>query len=415
MNIKQAIQAVSDKEPLFSSLMYALKPVESTQHPTLGTDGEYLYYNPDFLSKLTDEEASAVVLHETLHCAYEHIWRRENRDMYKWNVATDYAINIMVNEVFRLPPGTLLDMKYFGMSAEEIYNTLPKDKKEQSWCDKNEWKNDQGQTQKEEKEQEGQGQKPKDGQGKDGKSGKGGVMDKLAKAFGGKPKEKPLPKSTMSDSEKQAKWEKLFKKTFIDHYGEMPDSIKRSIEKAFYMPVLDWASLVSSLLSEDVTDYTFSQPDRRFLEADFVLPDLYSYDRLKDVVFAYDTSGSITDEDLNAFYMETLNLFNNFSSLQGWIAVCDAAIHHFSEVNPQQSFTDFNFQGGGGTDFRPVFNKIKDKGMKPKALFYFTDTEGSFPREAPEYPVFWLVKSEIGDNSRLHVPFGTVIRFLPRT
>ena len=147
------------------------------------------------------------------------------------------------------------------------------------------------------------------------------------------------------------------------------------------------------------------------MDSDIVLPAMQSWDKLKDVVFAYDTSGSISQSDLTAFYNETLNLFSNFSNLQGHIAVCDADLHHFGEVNPQMGFEDFRFYGGGGTDFRPVFDKISSMNMKPKALFYFTDTYGSFPDE-PNYPVFWLVRSHIGDRSKLDVPFGTVIKFL---
>lgn len=427
MTIREAMDSVSVKEPLFSAMMMALKPVETTEYPTLGTDGEYLFYNPDFLKTLNNEETCAVTLHEVLHCAHQHIWRRENRDPMRWNMATDYAINILVNESFKLPKGTLLDMKYYGMSSEEIYDSLPKPKpqkggqgdksqkggkgngqKQQSWCDKQSWEGQE----KEEGTGEGEGKDKKDGDG-EGE----GILDKISKALGNKPKKesKPLPKSTMSEAEKEEKWKRLFKKSFVDNYGKLPDSIKRIVEKTFYIPVLDWASLVANLLSEDVTDYTFSQPDRRSLDSDFIMPDLYSYDRLKDVVFAYDTSGSISNSDLRSFYMETLNLFNNFSSLLGWIAICDADLHHFSEVSPQQSFEDFHFYGGGGTDFRPVFNEIAKRSIKPKALFYFTDTYGSYPSEDPGYPVFWLVKSEIGDNSRLNVPFGEVIRFLPRT
>jgi predicted metal-dependent peptidase len=308
----------------------------------------------------------------------------------------------MVDSSFKLPKGALIDMKYFGMSAEEIYDTLPKGKsqKQQQWCDKGGW----------DKDKQGKG----DGKSKQqqGKSGAGGLFDDIAKMFGGK---KPLPKSTMTDEEKDEKWKRLYEKTFLENYGKLPDSIKRVIEKSYYIPVVDWASLVSSLLSEDINDYTFSQPDRRFLDGDFLLPDLYSFDKLKDVVFSYDTSGSISEDDLKSFYLETLNLFSNFSSLQGWIGVCDADLHSFKEVGPQQSFSDFDFVGGGGTDFRPVFEEISRRNMKPKALFYFTDTEGSFPREAPEYPVFWLVKSQIGESYKLDVPFGTVIRFLTKT
>lgn len=397
MSIEDAIEAVCDKEPLFASMVKKLHPVKDNEHcPTLGTDGQNLYYNTEYTKTLNDEELCAVVLHEVLHCAFMHQWRREERDPWKWNIATDYAINTVVNESFALPKGALLDTKYYGMSADDIYDSLSDDKSQphQEWCEKDSW--------------EGEGQEGQ-GQGKGEEEGDNPFEAAWKKLTGQGKKKK-----TKTAKQLEAEWKRAFDKTFIKEYGHLPDSIQRVIQKDYYVPVIDWASLVASLLSEDVNDYTFATPDRRFLEADYILPAQYSIDKLQDVVFAYDTSGSISEDDLKAFYYETLSLFQNFSNLQGWIAICDAYLHSFTELNPKQSFNEFNFMGGGGTDFAPVFNEISRRQMKPKAMFYFTDTYGSFPSEKPEYPVFWMVRSYIGDNQQYDMPFGRVIKFLAK-
>lgn len=422
MSIQDAIDGVCEKEPLFTNMVTRLKLVKDNEGcPTLGTDGENLYYNQDYLDTLSEPEACGVVLHEVLHCAFQHQWRRDDRDQWAWNIATDYAINTVVNESFPLPEGCLLDMKYYGMSAEDIYDSLPKDKKkkskdgegegesgkgkgqgQQGWCDKSSWPNGKG---------KGKGNGKGEPSDEDG-DGDGDVMDIFRKMFGNTPKFPSTKKKGKSQKQIQEEWKDLFDETFLKNYGKLPGSLQRIISKKYYIPVVDWSTLVQNLLSEDDTDYTFAQPDRRFLSDDFMIPGMQSWDKLKDVVFAYDTSGSISQDDLNSYYMETLNLFSNFSSLQGWIAVCDAYLHHFGEVNPQMGFDDFKFYGGGGTAFEPVFEKIKEMNIKPKALFYFSDTEGSFPDEAPEYPVFWLVRSHVGDRHMPTVPFGQVIKFL---
>ena len=406
MIIDAAVRTIIDKQPFFTSLVLALEPIEDKDIPTLGTDGRHLFFNPDFFKQFKEDEQSALILHETLHCAFSHMWRVGKRDQMKWNIATDFAINPMVDENFKLPKGALLDSKYYGMSAEAIYDALPKDKKnkQQDWCDKGHWgdKNKKG---------GGRGKNKKKEQGK-------GMMNKIKESMG-VGKEVKLKKKEvewakiMNSSQTKEKWKKLFDKTFLENYGNAPDSIKRVIEKEYYVPTIDWASLVSGILSEDASDYSFNNPDRRFAGAPFVLPGMYSIDRLKDVVFAYDTSGSITPEDLHAYYVETMRLFENFSNLAGWIAVCDATLHHFTDITHQATFDEFRFSGGGGTDFRPVFDKVKEQSIKPKALFYFTDTFGSFPDEDPGFPVFWLVRSHVGDNSERTVPFGTVIKFMP--
>lgn len=412
MTIEEVMEYACDHQPLYRPLIMSLKP-KSTEEDTatMATDGEHIFYNPKFLAKLTMQQAAGVVLHETLHCAHRHLWRRDARDMYKFNVAADYAINPIVVENFPLPKGVLLDMKYAHMSAEEIYDVLPPIKKIKigigSGSGKGKSKGDSSSGYENKQQKWGDHSM---WNGKKSKKGKQSLADKIM----GKNKGEDEAEMTAKQRRLHEKWKDLFEKHIVKQYGKLPDSLKRIVEKEYYIPVLDWTALVSSLLSEDQNDYSFSQPDRRFLEADYILPDLYSIDRLKDVVFAYDTSGSVTQDMLKQFYMETLNLFNNFSSLQGYIAVCDWTLKHFSPVDAQDSFTDFNFIGGGGTSFEPVFDEIKRKGIRPKAVFYFTDTYGSFPNEDPGYPVFWLVPTEIGEFGERHVPFGLVIPFAPK-
>ncbi len=60
--------------------------------------------------------------------------------------------------------------------------------------------------------------------------------------------------------------------------------------------------------------------------------------------------------------------------------------------------------GGGGTDFRPVFEWVARQGQRPELLVYFTDAQGSFPQGEPDYPVIWLVKG------RTPVPWGQRIQ-----
>ena len=68
---------------------------------------------------------------------------------------------------------------------------------------------------------------------------------------------------------------------------------------------LDWRSLLSSFIQEEVCDYSFVPPDRRIQEFDVYLPD---YNVLKEtpkqVLFMVDTSGSVSDDALAIVYAE---------------------------------------------------------------------------------------------------------------
>ena len=110
----------------FGLLALRLQFVERVDIPTLAVDGKHIFYNPDFVLSLSDKITQSAVAHEVMHCVLAHISRRGSRDPKKWNVAGDYALNqILVDSGFTLGDNWLIDNKFKGMSADEIYNLLP--------------------------------------------------------------------------------------------------------------------------------------------------------------------------------------------------------------------------------------------------------------------------------------------------
>ena len=96
--------------------------------PTAATNGTTHYWNPDFVHRLSQEELVTVQMHESEHDARHHGTRRGDRGPLPWNHATDYAINIdLVDQGRKFPSAEvlggdpLIDPKYRGMSAEDIY------------------------------------------------------------------------------------------------------------------------------------------------------------------------------------------------------------------------------------------------------------------------------------------------------
>ncbi len=123
-----------------------------------------------------------------------------------------------------------------------------------------------------------------------------------------------------------------------------------------------------------------------------MLPSLHSAQL--DIVIALDTSGSIKSAEIEEFLSE-------ISALKGQIRAritlipCDAAIADGAPwvFEPWEDISlEASVQGGGGTDFRPVFQWLDEQAVKPDLLVYFTDAEGVFPELEPLYPVLWLVK-----------------------
>jgi hypothetical protein len=89
----------------------------------MATDGVSLYYNPEFVDTLNSATLAGVLAHEVMHPALQHHVRRSGRDPRRWNEACDYAINpLLLDAGLSLPDGVLVDHRFRGMSAEQIYN-----------------------------------------------------------------------------------------------------------------------------------------------------------------------------------------------------------------------------------------------------------------------------------------------------
>ena len=125
LRIQKARTALLLDHPFFGSLLYRLKDRESLAVKTMATDGVSLLWNPEFVETLTAATLAGTLAHEVMHPALHHHLRRSGRDLKRWNVACDFAINpLLVDAGLKLPEGILLENRFRGMSAEQIYNLL---------------------------------------------------------------------------------------------------------------------------------------------------------------------------------------------------------------------------------------------------------------------------------------------------
>lgn len=132
-------------------------------------------------------------------------------------------------------------------------------------------------------------------------------------------------------------------------------------------------------------------------------PEEFSENKVLDkVVIAVDTSGSCHGETMNEFLRETKNLLQDISEISSFREVilmqCDAEIQKEEHFGSAAEFPEKNFwkmKGFGGTDFRPVFEKVeeivKEEQGEIDFLVYFSDGYGAFPKEKPKYPVIFVL------------------------
>lgn len=371
---KQVVELVMT-QPFFASLFLGLNRSYNESMPTMATDGVGLEINPNFVASCNDQEILGVFVHEVLHVALGHPWRKGDREHVRANQAMDYAINQIIDDFIKsgvrglaLPSGALLDPQYAGMSWEEIYEKLPPTP-------------------------------PGGGGGSGNGSGCGEVLT------GANPND-PKTGKPKSNQDMIADWKgKLAQAAQAARMqGNMPAGVERLVDSVL-APKVPWRTILRRFLTEIIqNDYDWMKPDRRFLPDDIYLPAIGDEEAAGEIVVAIDTSGSIDGPMLDAFMAEINAIHTDLRPVKTHLVACDAAIHNTAEFGPDDTIV-FHPKGGGGTSFEPVFDWVEDQGINCKALVYLTDLYGSHRDTAPKYPVLWASYSDCTD-----VPWGEVVQ-----
>ena len=122
---------------------------------------------------------------------------------------------------------------------------------------------------------------------------------------------------------------------------------------------------------------------------------------ISNIVLAVDTSGSCT-EFMESFWSESMEIFREleeFGEIGKLIYLeCDAEIVseqvYDSVEDLKGEFGNSHcFTGFGGTDFRPVFDKISEyenNGESIDFLIYFSDGMGDYPDVPTKYPTYFV-------------------------
>ncbi len=377
--------------PFFGSLLFRLKGHESRSIKTMATDGVSLYWNPEFVETLNAATLAGTLAHEVMHPALHHHARRSGRDPGRWNMACDYAINpLLADAGLNLPDGILLDDRFRGMSAEQIYNLL-----------ETEPDSDQDSGSEDEKQSSGGGGTA-DGLPDQGDSDspsapetEGGIGQVL---------DAPLPDDETPTVEEQIReWDVAVNQamTVARHAGKVPAGLDRTLEGAADAAV-DWRELLRRLWSETIpADYSWMRPNRRHLWTGLYLPGVVR-EGVGEVAIAVDCSGSVSARQLRLFEAETRSILEGQRPERVYVLYFDAAVHKVETYEAGQHI-NLNPVGGGGTDFEPCFEWLDERGIRPQCLVFLTDLYGSFPPVPPSYPVLW---ASIG---RREAPFGDVI------
>lgn len=374
------------QEPFFGVLAFQLILQADEEIETMSTDGSGLYFNPDFVASLSVHELRAVLAHEVLHCANGHFWRQAGREMKRWNQACDYAINpILLEAGFRLPEGALVNPAFKGLSAEAIYTKLSAKQQESQGSGQG-----QGQGQ-------GQNNQQGSGQGKSTENSQGGKGSKMGQV--------QQPRANVQPETLKAQWEvaTIQAAKAASAAGRIPGFAKRLVHDIRQPRTNPWAVLRRFVQQCARNDYSWKQPNSRFLASGLYLPVLRS-EQMPPILIAVDTSGSISGQQLQQFTDHMNDIVDEVKPEKVYVVYCDAAVQGDDEFECGELIV-LNAKGGGGTRFQPALTWAQERGITPACMVFLTDMYASDLGQLtdPGFPVLW---ASIGGQQ---APFGELI------
>jgi predicted metal-dependent peptidase len=184
--------------------------------------------------------------------------------------------------------------------------------------------------------------------------------------------------------------------------GDVPGDLQRILDKVRHQSI-DWRREMSDFVKDAMsTRNDWSRSSRRHAWQPVIYPRKRA-DEVGLVVFARDTSGSVSDKQLSA-YSALITECLAETGCSGLVIDADAAIKDEIELAPGD-VCPLKAKGGGGTDFRPVFNRVDElvaMGEHVAGVVYITDLCGRAP-DSSEIPTLWLA------TTKMTGPFGRTV------
>ena len=404
------------EQSFYGLLLMHLKYSLDENCATAYTDGERIAFSPAFLDDSSDSELDFVMMHEILHVVLQHCLRGKDRDTELFNIACDIVVNSNILKSKDMKKQSITLKKYgesmhlapdgkegFTYTAEQVYEQLLKKMKKSS---KSQFGGGRGEGNGKNSQQNGSANNGKNQKGSGGGKGdfddhshwKRSQDDEMGDLLS------DLWVKRLSDAAEVVK--------ILDadqSRGMMPLCAQRLLDK-LKKPQTDWRTILNNFVQEEICDYSFSPPDRRY-DGDFFLPDFNEKDeKVKNILFMMDTSGSISDKMMTTAFSEIKGAIDQFNgALEGKLGFFDAAIYEPLPFDSVDKLLKIRPVGGGGTDFGIIFKYVEEKMQDepPASIIILTDGFAPFPPEkaAMDIPVLWII-----NNEEVTPPWGKVAR-----
>ena len=345
------------RHPFFGNMATRLIIKEASDWcPTAATDGRHLYYSVPFFAKMDNKEIEFVIAHEILHCVFDHMTRREDRDPQIHNIAADYIVNnTLVRDNIGKKPADIpifQDFKYEGKTSEEVYDDIYKKYDE------------------EELKQLGQLLDEHIDWDKDSQDNQKAPSKKGNKKGQGQPSYSKEELKKIRDEIKES----MMGAAQAAGAGKVPAEIERMI-KELTEPKMNWREILRQQIQSTIkNDYTYIRPSRKGWHTGAVLPGI-NYDETIDICIGIDMSGSIGNEQGADFLGEVQGIMSEYQDYNIKVWCFDTKVYNEQDFTADNGMdlNQYQLMGGGGTDFNANWEYMKEQDIVPKRFIMFTD------------------------------------------
>ncbi len=401
LRVSDCVTELLRKQPFFGSLVLRLPLRADPTRRTLASDGKDIRYSPDWMAETDARLIETAMARVVMACALKHHTRRGERDPERWQTASQFVTHALLRDAgFALPPEA---EAWEDLSVEQAYDRLPEPGDDDPDDDSDPAQggaNCAGAAGQPPPGGDGdESGDPSDpaGQGEDGASGAppshdpagtGEVMDAGARAGAGSGSDE-TPVDTAA--EEQAWDEAMHQALSIARAeGKAPGGVDETIRNA-HASALDWRTLLRRYMTDAAScDYSWSVPNRRFIDSGLYLPSIRS-EGIDTIAVIIDTSGSLPAQTLAGFWAELLEIAAEIRPERVFVLQVDAALRDAAEYTADDLPDEIAIKGRGGTDFRPGFEWLDEQGIQPRVCLYFTDMAcSSYPESQPPFDVIWV-------------------------
>ena len=428
LRVSDCVTELLRRQPFFGSLVLRLPLRPDSTRKTLATDGHEIRYSPQWVAETEAHLIETAMARVVMACALKHHTRRGERDPERWQMASQLVTHALIRDAgFTLPPDA---EAWDDLSVEQAYDRLPtpedgdsgddgdaspdaaagaspagqaspdgddEDSDDQTYSSAGDSGGQDGDGEDDDgQEGDGQGQDGND-EADDGTSdapqshdlaGTGEVMDAGARDGEGDDESGETPVDVAA--EEQA-WDEAMHQALniAKAEGKVPGRVEETVKGA-HAGTLDWRTLLRRYMTDAAkSDYSWSLPNRRFIDSGLYLPSIRS-EGIETIAVIVDTSGSLPAATLAAFWTELREVAAEIRPERVVVLQVDAALQDAAEYAPDELPEEIALKGRGGTDFRPGFEWLDEQGIQPAVCLYFTDMECSrYPEMEPGFDVIW--------------------------